>query len=135
MSKKIIISANQIDILASHSKKNSPSESCAILFGKTENDITKIVEIFLTRNIEDSPVNFTISNEELLEAYSQAEKKGFDISAIFHSHPASAPIPSSTDKKYMEINPVPWIIFSNIDDKFMAYIYDSGIIQIPLEIS
>jgi proteasome lid subunit RPN8/RPN11 len=133
--REIIFSANQIDTLASHSRKNSPNESCAILFGKTENDTTTIQEIFLAKNIEDSPVNFTISNEELFDAYSQAERKGFDVSAIFHSHPASAPYPSSTDKKYMEINPVPWVIFSNIDDMFMAYIYNSGIVQIPLKIS
>lgn len=134
--KTIIFSENQLNILANHSKENSPNESCAILFGKTNDDTTTVKEIFLAKNIDQSPVNFTISNEELISAYSQAEKKSLDVSAIFHSHPASVPYPSSTDKKYMEINPVPWVIFSGVNDEFMAYIYNSGIVQeIPVKIS
>ncbi|MDE1724503.1 MAG: M67 family metallopeptidase [Thaumarchaeota archaeon] len=133
--KEIVFTPIQIKVLTEHSKKNSPDESCAILFGKTENDIATIKDIFFAENIEKSPVNFTISNDELISAYSQAEKKNLDVSGIFHSHPASAPYPSSTDKKYMEINPVPWVIFSNMEEKFMAYIYNSGILQIPLKIS
>ncbi|MEO9308346.1 Mov34/MPN/PAD-1 family protein [Nitrosotalea sinensis] len=135
MIKQIAISSSQIKLLAEHSKKNSPNESCAILFGKTENNITTIKDIFFAKNIEESPVNFTISNDELISAYSQAEKKNLDVSGIFHSHPVSEPYPSSTDKKYMEVNDVPWVIFSNIEDKFMAYIYNSGIVQIPLKVS
>ena len=30
---------------------------------------------FLTKNIEESPVNFTISNEQLIEGYKMAEEK------------------------------------------------------------
>ena len=36
--KAIILSKNQIDILSSHSKENSPNESCAILFGSMDDD-------------------------------------------------------------------------------------------------
>ena len=130
----IIFSKNQIDILANHSKENSPNESCAILFGSKDNDSTIIKEIFLTKNIENSPVNFTISPDELILAYGTAEKKGLDVSAIFHSHPSSVAYPSSTDKKYMETNPVPWVIFSNLNNDFRAYIYNSDIVPVPVKI-
>jgi len=39
------------------------------------------------------------------------------------------------DIKYMEINPVPWVIFSNVDNQFKAYILESEIIQLVLTIS
>ena len=130
----IIFSKNQIDILVNHSKENSPNESCAILFGSKDDDSTIIKEIFLTKNIENSPVNFTISPDELILAYGTAEKKGLDVSAIFHSHPSSVAYPSSTDKKYMETNPVPWVIFSNLNNDFRAYIYNSDIVPVPVKI-
>ena len=132
--KAIIFSKNQIETLKKHSEQNSPNEACAILFGNNADDQVIIKEIFLAKNIDESPVNFTISNEELIAAYGSAEKMKLDVSGIFHSHPVSVPYPSSTDKKYMEINPIPWVIFSNINDEFKAYIYNSGIIQIPVKV-
>ena len=132
--KAIILSKTQIDILSSHSKQNSPNESCAILFGSTDDDSITIKEIFLTKNIENSPVNFTISPDELILAYSTAEKKGLDVSGIFHSHPSSVAYPSDTDRKYMKVNPVPWIIFSNLNNDFRGYIYNSDIVPVPVKI-
>jgi [CysO sulfur-carrier protein]-S-L-cysteine hydrolase len=132
--KSIVLSKNQIDILKQHSQKNSPNEACAILFGKTDDDDITIKEVFLTKNIENSPVNFTIAPEELILAYDTSEKKNLEISAIFHSHPGSVAYPSTTDKKYMQINPVPWIIFSNIHDEFKAYIYDLDLVPVPVKI-
>ena len=133
--KSIVLSKSQIDTLKQHSEKNSPNEACAILFGKTNDDGNVIVrQVFLAKNIEDSPVNFTISPKELILAYDTAEKKNLDVSAIFHSHPGSVAYPSSTDRKYMEINPVPWIIFSNIHDEFKAYIYDLDLVPVPVKI-
>ena len=130
----IILSKSQIDILIRHSIKNSPNESCAILFGNTSGDKVFIKEIFLAKNIENSPVNFTISNEELIKAYNEAESEKLDVSGIFHSHPASVAYPSLADKKYMEINPVIWIIFSNLSNEFKAYIYNSDIVPVPVKI-
>jgi len=108
-----VLLQNHIELLTSHAKKNIPNESCAILFGKIENENFAVKDIFLAKNIEDSPVNFTISNDELIMAYSEAEKRNLEVIGIFHSHPDSIAYPSLTDKKYMEINPVPWVIFSN----------------------
>ncbi len=79
-------------------------------------------------------MNFTISNEELIKAYTEAERGKLDVSGIFHSHPSSVAYPSFTDKRYMEINPVPWIIFSNLSNEFKAYIYNSDIVPVPVKI-
>ena len=132
--KAIILSKIQIDILSGHSKENSPNESCAILFGSTLDGAVTVKEVFLTKNIENSPVNFTISPDELILAYSTAEKKGLDVSGIFHSHPGSIAYPSDTDKRYMQTNPVPWVIYSNINNDFRAYIYNSDIVPVPVKI-
>ena len=53
---------------------------------------------------------------------------------IFHSHPNSDAIPSNTDKKFMQNNPVPWIIFSGVSNDLKAYLLDSTIIEIQIKI-
>ena len=132
--KAITFSRNQVEVLKKHSKQNLPNESCAILFGVTIDGIVTIKEIFLARNIDESPVNFTISNDELITAYSQAEEMALEVIGIFHSHPGSVAYPSSTDKKYMEINPIPWVIFSNVHDEFKAYIYELDLVPVLVKI-
>ena len=135
LQQEIVISKNHIDILTRHAKKGAPNESCAILFGRIDGKKTIISDIFLTENTENSPVTFTISNQELIQAYDEAEKRKLDVIGIFHSHPHSAPYPSATDKKYMETNPVPWIIFSNVENKFEGYIFESEIIPVVVTVS
>ena len=134
MQKSIVLLQNHIGLLTDHAKRNIPNESCAILFGKIENENFIVKDVFLTKNIENSPVNFTISNDELITAYGEAEKRKLDVIGIFHSHPDSIAYPSPTDKKYMEINPVPWIIFSNKNKEFKAHIFESEIMPVSLEI-
>ena len=101
----------------------------AILFGRNE----QVSEVFLTENIEESAVNFTISNEQLIEGYKLAEEKQVDVIGIFHSHPNSEAYPSNTDKKFMQSNPVAWIIYSGVTKDFKAYLLESDIIEIPIE--
>ncbi|MDX1441980.1 MAG: M67 family metallopeptidase [Nitrosopumilaceae archaeon] len=118
---KLIITEQQKKILFDHSEKEKPNESCAILFG-TENEKETIVKkIFLTKNIEKSPVNFTISPEERLEADKIEKESGLKIVAIFHSHPNSEAIPSITDKKFMELNPEIWVILSGLSKQLKAF--------------
>ncbi len=130
--KEILLLQNQIEILKKHAKSCVPYESCAILFGKISDSRYIVKDVFPTKNIENSPYSFTVSPEELIKAYETAEKKSLDVIAIFHSHPDSAAYPSSTDKKFMETNPVPWIIYSNSNNELKAYILESDIV--PLRI-
>ena len=126
---KIKLSNAHKKILTEHAENEKPNESCAILFGK-ENTVS---DIFLTKNIEESPVNFTISNEQLIEGYKIAEGKKLDVVGIFHSHPNSEAYPSNTDKKFMQSNPVVWIIYSGVNSDFRAFFLESEIVEIPIE--
>lgn len=129
---KLFLSKEQKQILSTEAINKKPNESCALLFGKKENDEIKINEIFPAENIEESPINFTISNEQLIQGYKIAEEKGLEVIGIFHSHPDSEPYPSATDKKFMEINPVVWLIFSVSKNEFKAYTFESDIVPISL---
>ncbi len=126
---KIKLSESNKKILSEYSENQKPNESCALLFGKD----STVLDLFLAENIEKSPVNFTISNKQLIEGYDIAEKKKMDVIGIFHSHPNSEAYPSNTDKKFMQSNPVVWIIYSGINKNFRAYFLDSDIIEITIE--
>jgi proteasome lid subunit RPN8/RPN11 len=100
------------------------------LFGIEDSKTCIVKDVFLAANIEKSPINFTISNEELLKGYKEAEQKKLEVIGIFHSHPHSEAIPSLTDKEFMVANPVVWVIFSNKHNELKAYILESGIVQV-----
>jgi len=126
---KIKLSETDKKILSEHSENQKPNESCAILFGKND----QVLDLFLTENIEKSSVNFTISNEQLIEGYKIAEEKEMEVIGIFHSHPDSDAFPSNTDKKFMQSNPVAWVIYSGINKNFRAYLLETDIVEIPIE--
>ena len=129
----IVLTQKEKDRLVTHAVEQQPNESCAMLLGEKIDDVWNIKEVFLTENIDESQTNFTISPDELLNGYKLAEKMHLELVGVFHSHPNSDAIPSSTDKKFMQNNPVPWIIFSGVSNNMRAYILDSDVIEIPIK--
>ena len=126
---KITLSQSIKKILIQHAENENPNESCAILYGNGDT----VSDVFLTKNIEESPVNFTISNDQLIKGYKIAEERKLDVVGIFHSHPNSEAYPSSTDKKFMHSNPVVWIIYSGTNKNFKAYVLESDVLEIPIQ--
>ena len=126
---KITLSQSIKKTLIQHAENENPNESCAILYGNGDT----VSDVFLTKNIEESPVNFTISNDQLIEGYKIAEEKKLQVIGIFHSHPNSEAYPSSTDKKFMHSNPVAWIIYSGANKNFKSYVLESEVLEIPIE--
>jgi proteasome lid subunit RPN8/RPN11 len=129
----IALSRSQLNQLASIAKDALPNESCAFLLGAGDQEVA-IKEIMSMRNADRSQVSFSIEPQELLKAYETAERKGLQVAGIFHSHP-SRPAPSSTDKKFMEINPVVWLIYSTTESRFKAYVYDDDVREVAVRIT
>lgn len=132
---KITLTKSQKILLTNHAENEKPNESCAILFGITEDTDSIVKEVFLTKNTAESPVNFTISNEQLIEGYKIAEEKKMEIVGIFHSHPNSIAYPSETDKKFMMGNPVAWVIYSGISKEIKSFVLESEVLEITTEVS
>ena len=131
--KCIVLTQKEKDKLITHAIERQPNESCAMLLGEKIDDAWNVKEVFLTENIDKSQTNFTISPEELLKGYQLAEKMRLELVGVFHSHPNSDTTPSDTDKKFMQNNPVPWIIFYGITNDLTAYMLDSDVIEIPIK--
>ena len=132
--KCIVLTQKEKDKLITHAIERQPNESCAMLLGEKIDDAWNVKEVFLTENTDNSQTNFTISPKELLQGYQLAEKMQLELVGVFHSHPNSDAVPSSTDKKFMQNNPVPWIIFSGVNNDLKAYLLDSDVIEISIKI-
>ena len=121
-----ILNQFQLERLACLARDSLPNESCALLLGNytnKENEI-QVIETLSMKNSDALPTTrFRIDSQELINGYLRAEKMGLNVVGIFHSHPAP-PIPSSTDKIFMEINPVVWLIYSTLTNESRAYIYE-----------
>ena len=128
----IILTTQQHNILANLAKESLPNESCALLV--SDNNKRKeisIIDIIPMKNSDLSVLTFSIDPQELIDTYQEVEKQERQVVGIFHSHPAE-PIPSSIDKKFMEINPVVWLIYSTTTNESKAYIFEEKIKEVQL---
>ena len=127
---KIILSSAQLQHLEQLAKDSLPNESCAFLLSGGDSEVT-IKEIMPMENADASRVSFTITPDETLRAYRLAENRSMEVAGIFHSHP-SLPSPSGTDARFMEVNPVVWLIYSTTKSRFGAWIFEDGIREVEM---
>lgn len=82
-----------------------PNECCGMLAGRIEvgNEETPPRAVVLRRlpliNAAASPVEYLSDDRSMFEAVRSMNKEGLDTLAIYHSHPASEPVPSRKDRE------------------------------------
>ncbi len=133
VNKSIILSENDRQELAKYAEAQKPYESCAILVGNETDENWTVKEVVLTENTAKSKVTFTISPDKEFEVDQKAKESNMEIVCIFHSHPESEAQPSETDKKFMRVNPFPWIIYSGTTKEMNCFILeDENVKQISI---
>ncbi|MDC0171077.1 M67 family metallopeptidase [Candidatus Nitrosopelagicus sp.] len=125
MNKSIILSDKDKQELVKYAESEKPYESCAILVGNETDGNWTVKELVLTENTAKSEVTFTISPDKEFEVDQKAKKSNMEIVCIFHSHPESEAYPSETDKKFMRVNPFPWIIYSGKTEEMNCFILEN----------
>ena len=133
VNKSIILSEKYKEELAKYAESEKPYESCAILVGNETDENWTVKELVLTENTAKSEVTFTISPDKEFEVDQKAKESNMQIVCIFHSHPESEAYPSETDKKFMRVNPFPWIIYSGKTNEMNCFILeDENVKQISI---
>ncbi len=79
--------------MINHARQEAPNEACGILAGK--DGVTS--KLYRAKNVEPSPTKYLMDPRDQLNALLEMEKEGWDLLAIYHSHPMSAAYPSITD--------------------------------------
>ncbi|MFL6346976.1 MAG: Mov34/MPN/PAD-1 family protein [Nitrososphaeraceae archaeon] len=131
---RIMLTIQQHNNLVSLAENMLPNESCAILVGRTTGKDVHIINLIPMRNSDSSKVTFSMDPQQLIDIYQKVEKQDMHVVGIFHSHPAE-PMPSLIDKKFMEINPVVWIIYSTTTHRSSAYIFEEKIKEVQMHIT
>lgn len=73
----------------------SPHECCGVGIGPPG----EVREFHPVENVHESPVTrYEISAADQLRLYRRAEERGWDVTLVFHTHPATDPVPSATDR-------------------------------------
>lgn len=135
----ISISQQLLHELERFAKECYPKEACALLEGtmttindKSDHERANVLTVLCMRNADESIHSFRIDSNDLIRAYQEIGSRNREVVGIFHSH-ASEAYPSLTDRIYMELNPVVWLIYSSLSNRFAAFIIDGVIVQVNLE--
>lgn len=101
---------------------DSHIEVCGFLIGIRDKRkmLFKAIEIEFVRNIENSPVKFTMDPKEIYQILMKLHERKMEIVGLFHSHPALS-APSSDDVKGMRLWNVPWLIINSYNGRYEAY--------------
>ena len=87
------IPENLLNRIIEHARQEYPLESFGILAGKDE----KITNFYPMVNTEKSLSSYLMEPEEQLRVFLEMERRGLELSAIYHSHPYTAAFPSQRD--------------------------------------
>jgi proteasome lid subunit RPN8/RPN11 len=99
-----------------HVESEVPLEACGIVAGK-EGFSEQIFEI---SNELQSPVLFRMHPKQQLTAMLEIEEKSLQMLAIYHSHPAGPPRPSTTDIQEATFPEVLQLIWSSLNGDWHA---------------
>ena len=92
------------DAMIAHARFCFPQEACGLLAA----DATGALRMtYCAANADESATRFTVHPAELYGIFRHAERNGWEVAGVFHSHPSSAARPSRTD---IELAPDPtWL--------------------------
>ncbi len=79
--------------LVAHAEREAPNECCGLLIGKGN----AVSDSHPARNSVASRTQFTINPADHFVAIRKARAAGLDVVGAYHSHPASAALPSVSD--------------------------------------
>lgn len=95
---RIRIPAPVLADLTAHAAAEHPLECCGLLAGRATADTYEIMlRIPLTNTLKRED-EFASNPAEMLAAHRRMRAEGLDLLAVYHSHPASPPVPSRKDR-------------------------------------
>jgi aspartate racemase len=79
--------------MLAHARSERPNEACGLIAFQYD----RAVKLFPGTNVLASPTRYRMADREVLAAVDEIDRKSWWLGAIYHSHPTSPAVPSSTD--------------------------------------
>ena len=131
---QLIIPQSIYDAIIEHVLADYPLEACGILAGKNG----RLQHHYPINNILQSPVAYEMDPHQQIETMLEVEERGWELTAVYHSHPQGAAYPSETDVAQAYYPDTIQLIVSLQDVKkpqMRGYtIVDGGITAVSLQI-
>jgi proteasome lid subunit RPN8/RPN11 len=84
-----------LDDVVAHARTEAPNECCGVLIGSGQ----RVDHAVRARNLLSSPTRYQIDPVDQFAAIKAARESGREVVGFYHSHPASSPTPSATDRE------------------------------------
>lgn len=117
-----------------HAAREAPLEACGLVAGLNHHSLA----VFPATNQLQSPTRYQFAPQEQIELFLLLEKEGWDLLAIYHSHPDGPETPSETDIKEAAYPDSIYLIWSKIGNDWTCrgfMIAGKSVTEIPIEIS
>jgi proteasome lid subunit RPN8/RPN11 len=115
-----------------------PEEACGVVAGFREQGLAIAQTIIPTINILHSPTRDRVDPHQQLDAFNLIERQGWELIAIYHSHPTGPSSPSVTDINEAYYSEVLYLIWSQETGEWECCAYrilDQKAIEIPVNIN
>jgi proteasome lid subunit RPN8/RPN11 len=87
------IAAEARAAILAHARDTAPFECCGLLVGRAG----RIERAVPARNLAERPTRYLLDPADHIRVRRAAREAGETVLGFYHSHPTSAPVPSSTD--------------------------------------
>ncbi len=122
-------------VMIDHAKREAPNECCGLLVAEAG----AVVEAVPTRNESASPTRYRVDSREHFALIRSLRGSQRTIAGAYHSHPASAAVPSPTDVAEAWDSELLYVIVSLQDaanPDVLAYrIRDGSVFPVPLHVT
>ena len=79
--------------IVAQARAEAPQECCGMIAGP----LGRPERLYALTNAAASPTFYQVDDAELFRVWRDIDERGWEVLAIYHSHPASAAYPSATD--------------------------------------
>ena len=110
---KLTIPQDIYDGMIEHCRNDYPNEACGFI-GGLDGECRKLYRL---PNAAASPIYYRPGDKEMIAAINDIDERDEELVAIFHSHVASAPIPSPTDRREAHYPDAVYLIVSLMDSE------------------
>jgi len=94
---RLLIPPAILDAVVAHARSESPNECCGLLAGVIEGDDGRVTQHLPLVNELASQTEYFSEPRSMIAAMKATRAAGTEVLAIYHSHPASEPVPSKKD--------------------------------------